>query len=101
MKFAAIGATEKELITREANRDGLAWLPFARSVVLPAAKIVFPGINNALYVDHNGTVGRSGYRLTKNHSLGVIPVVWVVNSQSNALAKAFGGTAANDFLPVI
>ena len=55
LEFAPIVAAKVEFVTREANRNGIAWFPFAGGVTISRDAFVFGGINDAFDVNDDGT----------------------------------------------
>jgi hypothetical protein len=60
LKFPAIGSAKIEFVAGEANGNGVPGLPFAGGVVVSACRFVFPGIDDAVEVHHDGAADRVG-----------------------------------------
>src|SRR5579863_6706900 len=97
-QFLAIDTAEVELVAGEADRDGVARFPFARGVAAGGGAFVFPGVNHAFNVDHDGAADRTASRFAQDLGLGLIPVFRIVTFDRPAALVEFGSPAADDLV---
>jgi hypothetical protein len=78
LQLATVAPTKVEFVAGKTNGNGVARFPFARSIAVGRSEFIFPGIDNAVQVYHDGAANRVRGGFTKNLGFGLTPIFEVV-----------------------
>jgi hypothetical protein len=101
LEFAAVGTAQIQFVAGDANRDRVAGLPFAGNVAIGRGGFVFPGVDYAPDVDHDGAAEGVTGGLSEDLGLGLVPVIGVAAFDRSATLEKLSSAPPDSFVHLV